>query len=281
MADQRKRRKRRVFLLSSVLSFLLSVLLTFASYLSGVYVGGLNPAFILDDLNKSGYYESVQKYFYDTAESLTLPSGLPTEVTEGIAPLEYVYQEVQNYVNACFKNQDYSFSLKTMEDKLNANIEAYLEEENLVLTAEQQQNKTDYIKMITDEFVQDAKVPFLHYFVKIKDIGVKVMKIALPALLVLSAVCIFLLIRMQRFKHRGVRFITYSTIAATFMSGLPPLIALLNGFYKRINLEPEYFYLFVSTYIERALMCIAIIGAAWCVTTGILLGVIHFLKGRA
>ena len=259
MADQRKRRKRRVFLLSSVLSFLLSVLLTFASYLSGVYVGGLNPAFILDDLNKSGYYESVQKYFYDTAESLTLPSGLPTEVTEGIAPLEYVYQEVQNYVN----------------------IEAYLEEENLVLTAEQQQNKTDYIKMITDEFVQDAKVPFLHYFVKIKDIGVKVMKIALPALLVLSAACIFLLIRMQRFKHRGVRFITYSTIAATFMSGLPPLIALLNGFYKRINLEPEYFYLFVSTYIERALMCIAIIGAAWCVTTGILLGVIHFLKGRA
>ena len=54
----------------------------------------------------------------------------------------------------------------------------------------------------------------------------------LAAILVLIMIAVFIIIKDHRYVHRAIRYITYSTLAAAYMTGIIPM------------------YLYIKAYIE-------------------------------
>lgn len=268
MKKDRKRNKgtrTARFIISAIIGFILTIVLTAMTYMLGLYLGFFNEGLILDHLNRNNYYNGVLAYTYDSGESIALPIGLPAEVFEDTLTLDMVYKDVRGYMEASFNGTAYEVDTTQLQENLAANVEAYTTGTGVVLTGEQKNNVTEFTKQIAADYTENVKMPFLSYFVKAKNFYTKILVIALPICLLVSVALGAVIFRLYRFKHRALRFITYSTIAAGFMSIILPAAVLFTRFYERLTITPEYFYEFVSTYVSKGIQVFLYLGAVWLV----------------
>ena len=277
MGKKRKHRKGR-FIISSILSFLLSILLTVATVALAIRAGFINESRILDGLNYKDYYSGVEAQFYQDAKDLSTPMGLPENVLDGIVDSDTIHEDVRGYVSAAFQGKQYTFHTDELEQSLTDHIYRYFQEQGWQLTQEQLTTIPEYTEMISDKYVEDLKVPLVNHFDKINRNYTKIMVLGITGCLILSAVIIFVLIRMYRWKHRAIRFVIYSTLAAAIMTAVPAVVVLVSGFYKRISIEMEYMYHAVVQYITNGFMVFIYMSCAWvAVSVGLLL-FIRYLK---
>lgn len=278
--EKRRKKGNRTarFIISTLLGFVLTIVLTAMTWMAGLYMGFFNEGLILDHLGKNNYYNGVLEYTYDSGESIALPIGLSAEVFEGSITLDMVYHDVRGYMEAAFDQRAYTIDTKELQENLAGNIAAYMEQKGITLTEEQQANVQGFTEQVADDYVKNVTIPFMGAFVKARNLYAKVLAIALP---VLAACALFLgvfLFRLYRFKHKALRFISYSAIATGMMSIVLPSAALLTRFYERLHVSPKYFYEFVSTYVSQGILVFIYLGIAWFVAaacTIILTGILR------
>ena len=266
------------FWISTIIALLLSIFLTMASYLGGTYFGVFNKTLILDSLNKTSYYNAIMDYTIDRAQSLAIPMGLQPEVFDNVFTLEETYAEGNALIDANLDEQDYIPNTSKVVDRLVANINTYLKEKNLTATSEQQANITTFANTIAGEYTKNLSIPYIKYYTSLRNMFSKLVYVGIPLLLLLSAFAIFLLIKMQRWIHRSLRFIAYSTLAASLMTAGLPVFLLITGSYKHLNVSPEYFYNFIVHYITESLYTFIIISLLLFVISIMLMTIIQFKK---
>lgn len=278
MGKTKKKNRKLRFIISSVLSFLLSILLTAVSVLLAVGIGFINENRILDGLNYKDYYSSVEEQFYKDARDLTLPVGLPDSVTEQIVESDQVYEDVRGYVLAAVNGKTYEFHTEELKQKLTENIYVYFREQGMELNEEQLATVPEYTQMIAEQYEQDLKVPLVNYFSKLKVMYQKAEVIVILVCLILSAIIIVVLIRMYHWKHRALRFVIYATIAAAVMTAFPAVLALESGFYKKLGIGTEYLYYAVMKYLSNGFWIFIYIACIWAAVSAGLLLFIRYLK---
>ena len=277
MSRRRKHSKGR-FIISSILSFLLAVLLTVATVVLAVKIGFINENRIISSLNYKDYYSGVEAQFYQDAKDLSTPMGIPESVLDGIVESDQIHEDIKGYVSACFQGKTYTFQTDKLEQNLTEHIYQYFQAQGWQMTQEQLETIPEYTKMISDRYVEDMKIPLVNHFHKIDRFYTKLTAIVLGVSVVLSAGIIFALIKMHRWKHRALRFVTYSTIAAAFMVAAPAVVVLVNGFYKRISIGMEYLYYAMVEYISGGFLVLIYMSFIWAVVSAILLLLIKYLK---
>lgn len=278
---KRKSKKRLKSIISTILSFLLAVLFTVGSVVCGIYVGFLSESRIVDALNYKDYYASVEATFYENAKDLTMPIGLPGSTVEGIVSSDTIYNDVKGYVVNSIQGKEYEFSTDELKSNLEKNVRAYFESQGLTMTSEQEATIPEYTQMIADDYQETLKFPFVQYFAKAKELMKKITIAVSVVCVVLSVVIIWLLLGMQRWKHRSVRYIIYSAIAAAVMTGVPGIVSFATGFYKRINISTEYLYHAVTKYISNGIWVFIYFAIAWIAVAACLLVLIKFLKNNS
>ena len=77
--------------------------------------------------------------------------------------------------------------------------------------------------------------------------------ILIVILLVLAVVDIVITIKDHHYVHRGLRYVTYATLAAAIMTGVLPLFLFIQGRYKHLNIKPVYFYNMFVDVINKSL----------------------------
>lgn len=242
------------FWLSIIIAFLLSIFLTMASYLGGIYFGLFNKTLILDSLNKTSYYGAIVDYTVDKAEALAIPMGLKPEVFKDVFTLDETYAEGKTLIEANLNGREYTPNTSKMKERLISNINLYLKQQNLTTTTEQQANINTFANTVADEYSKNLTIPYIKYFTNLRNIFSKLVIVGIPVLLALSAFAVFLLIRLHSWLHRALRYIAYSTLATSLMTAIFPIFLLINGSYKRINITPEYFYNFIMNYITESIL---------------------------
>lgn len=267
-------------ILSGFLAFFLTILLTAATFCISIYIGFFMNGRILNGLNYKDYYASVEDYFYQRVRDMTIPSGLPPEIVDGIVDSQTIHDDVRGYVLAALEGEDYTFHTDMLEVNLTDRIYAYFEEENLEMTSLQEETIPEYVGTISDEYVKDLKVPLIPYIAKVKQLYRKVLVAVLGGTLVLGAAIVIVLFRMYRWRHRGLRYIAYSTIATAVMTMVPAVMARTTGFYKRIGINAEHLYNAFVAYIENGINILFYVAAGWLVVTGVVLLLISFLKRK-
>ena len=266
------------FLISTIVALLLSIFLTMASYLGGIYFGAFNKTVVLDSINKTSYYNAVMDNTLDSAESMAIPIGLKPEVFYNVFTLEETSAEGKALIQADLAEKDYTPNTSKVVDRLVTNINLYLKRNNLTVTTEQQANITTFANDIGNEYANNLSLPYITYYTSLRNIFLKLVYFGVPLLLLLSAFAVSLLIKMQKWIHKSLRFVAYSTLSASIMTAGFPIFLLVTGPYKRLNVTPEYFYNFIVHYITESLFTFIYISVLLFVISIVVMIVIFFKK---
>ncbi len=267
-------------ILSSFLAFFLTVLLTVGTVCVSVYAGFFMDGRILDGLNYKDYYASTEEYFYQNARDMTIPSGLPPEIVNDIVDSQTIHDDIRGYVTASLKGEDYEFHTDTLKEKLTNNIYEYFRKEQLPMTQLQEETLPKYVQTIADKYEEDLKVPLVTYVPGIKQVYVKVLFGIVTGVVILGGGIVFVLLRMYRWKHRGLRYMAYSTIATAVMVAAPAFAARITGFYKRIGIDAKHLYNMFVAYVENGVNMLFYMAFGWLFITCVLLCLISWLKRK-
>lgn len=231
-----------------------------------------------DNMASNDYYNYVQSDIHDNAEAITLPTGLPLEVLKDTIDLYEVHQAVNGYIDAGFTGDTYTADTKALVKRLEENIRASLTDAGITPDQEQEENIGLYLQSIADEYTKKVQMPLLSYFMKARNIYNRVFPYGIAGCLIIILITLFLIIKTNRWFHRSLRFITYSTLSAALMTAVVPAVILHSGFYKRVNLSPQYFYNFAMTYITNLFKTFLYFSLSWFILSVLLLIGIQIIK---
>ena len=264
-----------------VFSFLLTLCIASFLLLLGCKIGVFNDAIILKQLEKTEYYENVRQAIYDNSVELLLPSGLPDTVLDGVINEEQVRYDSESTVHMGLKGEGYLPDMAQLEECFASNIEKYIQENNIAVGDDTEEGMAQLLEEIKKEYRRCMKFPFISYFVKYKAVFNRIFIPALVLFVVLIALICVILIRMQRWPHRGMRYISYATLAAVLMVGSPIAALVATGVHKRINVSPKYLYDLVVGILGTDLMVFLAVACVGMMIFGVELFVISRMRYKA
>lgn len=252
-------------IISGIIAFILAVSCTLVTVILVVYFGFFNTNNIITSFNKVEYYNKVMDHFNENAWDITIPMGLPQEVLDDVANIKKVSRDVKGSLTAGLDGTDYTVDTSDLEAKLDQNVRTYFNQEGTDLNAEQEKVLSEYKATISAEYLSSVQIPLIKYFGYAKNLYKKVMFAGIPVCIILIVGAVTLLVKLRTWKHRSLRYITYSTLGTVLMTAGIPAALLISGIYKKVQLSPEYFYQFVMSYLKGGLMMFLYFALVWAI----------------
>ncbi len=265
-------------IISSIAAFLLSMALTLITVLLVIQWSGFSRSSFYKNMSANNYYDFVMTDIYEEAEAITIPIGLPVTVLEDVLTSYGISKDVNGYIDASFRNDTYNVNTEDITEKLENNVRTYLTEAGIALDQDQETNLEAYVASVVKVYTDTVKMPLLSAFVKARNLYEKIFGISIAICAVFAAICLYMIIRLHTWLHRGLRYVTYSTISTGLMSGIMPVLVLQSGFYKKIHLSPEYFYNFFTDYVTNIFQAFLNFSVGWIILSIIIIVVIGALK---
>ncbi len=267
-------------ILSCIISFILSILLTMICYTLGTYFGLFNKALLLDAMNKSSYYESVNEYTLEQAEDLAIPAGLDSSVFKDVFSLENTYREGKAYLEATLNGTSYVIDTSSIRDSLSSNITSYADINDISYDADNSQSIDEFIDRVCELYSANLAVPYLSYYKGLKTSFTKVIIVGVPLLLVLSIFAAFLLTRLDNWLHRALRYIAYSFLGAAVMTAIAPGILLITRRYRYLNISPAYINKLLSNYLGQSLFIYVYSAFILLAIAMIIIVIIYYMRSK-
>ena len=210
---------------------------------------------------KTDYYQKLTTSINKDISGYSLGSNVPKEVLGNIVSVQVVEDNVNNYFKAiCKPGLTYQFSgadeLKTsMIDK----IMAHADEKQVPI------HSKESVAVLADKgvdiFTGYVKLPYLVQFGQ-KLMNYKAMLTGSIFLtgLISALIAVFLLVTLRGYRHRLLRFLSYSFIAGGLMGIVIPAYLLVKDIFHYINIRNQAMYEFLTTYIRSFLWMFIYIG---------------------
>ena len=239
-------------IISFVLSFVL-FLLSFAIVLQSTI---LNPSYIMDNMNTSNYFVDKRDEIKESLVDLGYASGLDEKFFENVVDEVTIHDNTQAYLNSFYAGEEAKIDTTAFKQKFNSELDSYISKNNLKVAND---GSREYlINQAANIYAAALRIPLFAtlsaYLVALKNM----MPLIIGGLAVLVAILCVIIIFTNRWKHRAVRYICYSTSAAFLTVGIIPAVLLSTGYMSKINIDSRAFYnLFVQS-MNNILVAIAI-----------------------
>lgn len=266
---------------SLALSFLLALCMTSFMLILGCRIGIFNANVLMNQLDKTSYYDNVSAAIYENAVNLLRPSGLPETVMDNVIENDRVHQDVRAVIKAELSGREHVVDLSYVEQTFLENINSYMETENISPGDETDEGIQNLLGEIKKEYIRCLKFPFVKYFVRYQTAFEKIYLPSMCLLAILAGTLCAMLIKLQRWAHRGIRYIFYATAATGLMIGVIPTAIWLDGSYERLNISPQYLYEVIVGIIRADTGIFAYIAAGCFVLAAMELILIGIMKKRA
>ncbi len=237
-------------LLSCIFSFMLSLSFSALFVLIGLQLSVFNNRLILDQINESGYYYEVQKELDNSASAILEDAGMPTELLSGVITLERVYLDGRNYMEEALAGEPAAPETEKLTNVLKQNIDKYLESNSIERTEEFDTGIDALISSIGQEYERVIQFRFIRYLGEYKIYYRNILIKAFPMILCLAVFLSVLLIRMHRYRHRGIRYITYALTASSCSIAIFSCYLLISKVSNRIVASPDYYKRFITGYFK-------------------------------
>ncbi len=279
--NRKNGRKILINVLNVILGGILTIVLFAILLLSTVKISFLNKSAFLRELNKSDYYAGIKTDIYNDTLAMIKPSGLTMEDVVGDSlTVDMVYNDVKGYIEAMFDGGQYEIQDGEYRAGVIENLKSYAVANGMELNDE---NLT-YIDSMADEIMgqYESKVtfPYMSYFISIVERYNRIFWPAIGGLSLIGIVAFVMILIMQKFKHRGVRVLTYSMIAADLMLFVPICIANAKNIQSKISTSPKYFYDFVVRYVSGYFEGVMFMCGAVLVPIFICIAITIYMKKR-
>lgn len=202
-------------------------------------------------------------------------AGFPTNILDDVITLDKVYISGIEYVEEVLGSKATN-QYNGIRDEVNKKIDDYIKEESITETNEISEKTQSISTAIDDEFSGKIRLKVLEYLMEFKSQYNRTLVIMVPCILIMILVICYLLVRMQRYKHRGVRYISYALFASSILTILIALYILLFEDYSNVAVNPDYYNSLISEYLQmniRPMIFIGLLGLAAAFVTVKLVGV--------
>lgn len=239
-------------IISFVLSFVL-FLLSFAIVLQSTI---LNPSYIMDNMNASNYFVDKRDEIKESLVNLGYASGLDEKFFENVVDEVTIHDNTQAYLNSFYAGEEAKIDTTAFKQKFNSELDSYISKNNLKVAND---GSREYlINQAANIYAAALRIPLFAtlsaYLIALKNM----MPLIIGGLAVLVAILCVIIIFTNRWKHRAVRYICYSTSAAFLTVGIIPAVLLSTGYMSKINIDSRAFYnLFVQS-MNNILIALAI-----------------------
>lgn len=223
-------------IISFVLSFVL-FLLSFAIVLQSTI---LNPSYIMDNMNTSNYFVDKRDEIKESLVNLGYASGLDEKFFENVVDEVTIHDNTQAYLNSFYAGEEAKIDTTAFKQKFNSELDSYISKNNLKVAND---GSREYlINQAANIYAAALRIPLFAtlsvYLIALKNM----MPLIVGGLAVLVAILCVIIIFTNRWKHRAVRYICYSTSAAFLTVGIIPAVLLSTGYMSKINIDSRAFY---------------------------------------
>ena len=239
-----------------IISFVLSFVLFLFSFAIVLQSTILNPSYIMDNMNTSNYFVDKRDEIKESLVDLGYASGLDEKFFENVVDEVTIHDNTQAYLNSFYAGEEAKIDTTAFKQKFNSELDSYISKNNLKVAND---GSREYlINQAANIYAAALRIPLFGtlsvYLIALKNM----MPLIIGGLAVLVAILCVIIIFTNRWKHRAVRYICYSTSAAFLTVGIIPAVLLSTGYMSKINIDSRAFYnLFVQS-MNNILVAIAI-----------------------
>lgn len=239
-----------------IISFVLSFVLFLISFAIVLQSTILNPSYIMDNMNTSNYFVDKRDEIKESLVDLGYASGLDEKFFENVVDEVTIHDNTQAYLNSFYAGEKAKIDTTAFKQKFNSELDSYISKNNLKVAND---GSREYlINQAANIYAAALRIPLFAtlsvYLVALKNM----MPLIIGGLAVLVVILCVIIIFTNRWKHRAVRYICYSTSAAFLTVGIIPAVLLSTGYMSKINIDSRAFYnLFVQS-MNNILIALAI-----------------------
>lgn len=239
-----------------IISFVLSFVLFLLSFAIVIQSTILNPSYIMDNMNTSNYFVDKRDEIKESLVDLGYASGLDEKFFENVVDEVTIHDNIQAYLNSFYAGEEAKIDTTAFKQKFNSELDSYIKKNNVKVASDE--SREYLIKKAASVYEANLRIPMFStlspYLIALKNM----MLLIIGGLAVLVAILCVIIIFTNRWKHRAVRYICYSTSAAFLTVGIIPAVLLSTGYMSKINIDSRAFYnLFVQS-MNNILVAIAI-----------------------
>jgi hypothetical protein len=246
-----------------------------------LYLGFFNSKSIISRINETYYYDKVYAETNKRAEEIVLQADLPVTVLKDVITLDRVYIGGNNYVNGTLKGNKPKLSTDKLKSDLNGNIDRYLKEQGIEQTEQVKAGQAEVVSRVEKEYLAGVRFKFIDYLIAWKARVGSIMVPLLSLSILLCATLCYLLLRLHKNKHRGLRYINYALISASLLIFIAASYLLLRKDYERLNVMPDYYNDFLTAYFRWDIQVFLYIGGIGILVSVVLISLTRFLRDRA
>lgn len=239
-----------------IISFVLSFVLFLISFAIVLQSTILNPSYIMDNMNTSNYFVDKRDEIKESLVDLGYASGLDEKFFENVVDEVTIHDNTQAYLNSFYAGEEAKIDTTAFKQKFNSELDSYISKNNLKVAND---GSREYlINQAANIYAAALRIPLFAtlsvYLIALKNM----MPLIIGGLAVLVAILCVIIIFTNRWKHRAVRYICYSTSAAFLTVGIIPAVLLSTGYMSKINIDSRAFYnLFVQS-MNNILIALAV-----------------------
>ena len=244
--------RNAVFIL---LSFLLTLILFLLSVCTVLEATLFNPEFIFDNMNSSNYFIDKSDEITTSLIDLGYASGLDEKFFDDFIDEVMLCDDTREYLDNYYSGNGAKIDTTDFKQSFNAELDKYIQENNIKnvngKSRDKLVNKAAQIYRFSLEIPLFSKLSA--YFLTAKN----AMPFILVGLVVLAGVICVVLIFANKWKHRGVKYICYSTSGAFLALGIIPAYLMITGKISHLNLDSRALY---NMFVQSAnSICIAVL----------------------
>lgn len=239
-----------------IISFVLSFVLFLISFAIVLQSTILNPSYIMDNMNTSNYFVDKRDEIKESLVDLGYASGLDEKFFENVVDEVTIHDNTQAYLNSFYAGEEAKIDTTAFKQKFNSELDSYISKNNLKVAND---GSREYlINQAANIYAAALRIPLFAtlsvYLIALKNM----MPLIIGGLAVLVAILCVIIIFTNRWKHRAVRYICYSTSAAFLTVGIIPAVLLSTGYMSKINIDSRAFYNLFVLSMNNILIAVAI-----------------------
>ena len=265
-------------IISYILAFILSVCLTLITLMLVVGIGFFNENNLYKYMRSCGYYDYVYTDIMADIKSMTIPTGFPESICDGIITQTHIYNDINGSLKAQFNGAQYTSRASEIKQQLYENINKYLEENEYTVTEDENAAIDKYLDSVSTNYDKYIEMPLGNYLIQIKSMFSKMFWIVIVVLLVVSAVIVYVIFLLYRRIYKALSFYTYTVLGCAVMVTCFPAYLYIEKIYYRFSLSPESFYRLVTTCIDNILELFMCFGGLWFVVAMVFICIMVSLK---
>lgn len=259
-----RKNKKAVRMISFTLSFFFAVLTLALFTLVQLNLGIGSSRNLQNSINDSNYTEAAYEEVLAKSKAYMKERSMPENIVTAAVTEGQFYVDSSKSIKAALGGKSSLVDTTDLEKTLQRNIDRYLDDYNIV--------KDENIKMAREEIVQTvagyykscAQFRFGEYFYSMNEKLNQISPVAIPALIILMTLTAFVLIKIQKFRHRGFRYLACSLFTATWVN---LIMGVKLFFFDQVNgdVEAAYYLEFSCNFLRSGIQITAVVTAAGAV----------------